>query len=150
MDYEVLLHGFDEPMSYSFPMAFDYDELRKAVDDAQELLEQRLEARLALDASPQDASFFGDLSLPTRHAQGAEDAAGDAAQPRIRFSNFGWMATILDRDALGEQTDRVVLKTLADAGFLFIPESELHATYAGQLPESWGVANWKTRFFGYL
>jgi hypothetical protein len=143
---EILLR-FDEAGAYETPSGFDYAEL-----------EQRAKLVLAdLESTGSRVSFEGanfnqDASFSVQILLHDYEKSRDRMlyQPTVRFSNFGNLATVTWCEQIPEEMLRLILGSLAQRGFTYIPVEDLDAEYDGVMPEKDVFHTWWTRYFDWL
>jgi hypothetical protein len=143
-----LLEQADDPRHAEYPPGFDWSALRARVASLQPELERIAGRTFVLDDKPQDASFFGDLSI---QQPGPEPNCIDTLFA-VRFSNFGDLFTIWNHchaEELPEAVAAKLVSSVEQAGFRFIPAAALDELYSGRHPGFSGAA-WWLRFFDYL
>lgn len=143
---EILLR-FDEAGAYETPSGFDYAELEQRA----KLVFADLEptgSRVVFEGANfnQDASFS--IEILFHDYTRSQDKI--LYQPTVRFSNFGNLVTVTWREYIPEEILRLILGSLAQRGFTYIPIEALDAEYDGVMPERDIFHTWWSRYFDWL
>ena len=97
----------------------------------------------------QDASFHGEILLP-QVLQTAEALAKDSCVS-LRTSNFGHLAMLYDDDTeIRPASHAIIIETLEDMGYTFVPSRVLDQPYSGQNHGVDGFSTWGRRYFDYI
>jgi hypothetical protein len=142
MDYLALLRRHDHPTHWEYPPGFDYRAATERFARFVEELSAKLGVSLRAETGVhiQDASFHSQVFLPL---------PGDG-HALIRFSNFGYMATVSDDDPVPEPTMDAVVGLLAKHGYVYVPAGVLAQPYSGSNPGVTGIDTWWMRYFDWV
>lgn len=141
----LLLH--DEDQAREFPRQLDRADLEKRARKVHaELCEHYGDLEFEDWIYNQDASFG--LSIILKPFE--ETTSGICAQPVIRFSNFGNLATFTLEELLPENARQTIVEALSRNGFVFVDAEELDEPYDGVMSPSESISTWWTRYFGWL
>jgi len=136
-----IFREFDSSEHLERPHDFDCSLLKKRISDCHVSLESILKKDLALEDKIEDASFYGDIILLERKVNNI------ICKYAVRFSNFGFMATIT---MSGYENEDKVIDVIKQSGFIYIPHEVLDVEYDGLYGDRDTVATWGIRFFDYL
>jgi hypothetical protein len=146
-DLKTLLHKFDEDGAYEFPVNFDYETLEimaRAVEN--HLVSSGLKTTFEGAVYNQDASFSIAIILDDY-----KKVSSSAVQlPVIRFSNFGFMATLTYIDFMPENISKLIIDVLIKNKFMYVPCDDLKVEYDGVMNDKRTFSTWWIRYFDWL
>lgn len=141
----LLMH--DEDQAWEFPSQFDAKELEsRARKVFSELCANFGELAFEDWVHNQDASF-GLAIIFKPHEQTTSSAI---AQPVVRFSNFGNLATFTFEELLPDNARTIIIDSLSRNGFSFVDSEELDEPYDGVMSPSDTISTWWIRYFDWL
>ena len=147
-EIRLLLEGCDEDGRYEFPSNFSPDDVEKRARAVHAGLAARGFDSVFEDWGHNQNASFG-LALIFRQF---EKASGRQciAQPVVRFSNFGNLATLTMLDLLPPDLGKAVTLVLQEHGFHYVPCDELHEEYDGVMAGNSDFPTWWVRYFDWL
>ena len=142
-----ILERFDESDAYEYPSDFHSEELEQRAYKVAQLL-QKSDLKLTFEGSVsiQDASFSVSILL---HDFG-EDTPLLRQIPEIRFSNFGYLATIRFQNQLPEEVNDWIRTILETNDFTYLPETDLDFPYDGTMKDKSIYSSWWHRYFDWI
>jgi len=139
---------FDDPDDWEFPKGFNYEIFKEKALKVNSYLIDELNLNTQFEGaeSNQDASFCISIIFTDYKIKGVHGLYISS----IRFSNFGNLVTLKNRDVLPVDISNLIIQTLQNEKYIYLDEEDLNFPYDGNskdryLPESWWI-----RYFDWL
>lgn len=145
-ELKSLLISVDEVDALEFPEGFEADDIEKRARGVLgNLLDAGYDATFEDWIYNQDATFG--LAILVKSFQKATNHG--LAVVTVRFSNFGRLATFTWPDLATPEFSSLLLESLEEFGFQYIPSEELDVPYDGVNPASC-FPTWWVRYFDWI
>jgi hypothetical protein len=142
-----ILLDADEQGQYEFPKHFDSKSIEQRAKTVHtEIVTAGYEARFEDWVENQDASFGLAITIDAF----GKRMNGMICIPTIRFSNFGNLASLTWQNHVDDQFLSLLIATLANQQFTFIPEADLAEPYDGINAPVEAFPTWWARYFDWL
>ena len=143
-----ILQKFDEPNCWETPSQFDYNQLKRKVEELVNSLNSFFKQDFEIDDQIQDASYYFDIMIPSELLYSPKPDLCIS----IRISNFGNLATLTFQNEYSWEVRQDLIRLIEAHHFTFMDEDDLMTPYDGILlaPNGNPNYNWFRRYFDYI